>query len=164
MTSLERGDIDQSSMGFTPVRERWGTILDPEGDQDQDVLDCRTLLEVQLYDVSPVTYAASPTTDSAVRQALQGAGFDLESLQRIVVRSHRNLILTPRDREVVRASLDYLKRLLPAEQHVGSGAPVRTDHPPTTKRQHTTVAPAPSDYATRQLFDDLARLESLTKG
>lgn len=165
MNMLERGDVDQSSMGFVPIRETWGTVLDPDGDQKNDVVDCRTLLEVHLYDVSPVTYAASPTTDSAVRAALTGAGFDLESLQRVVIRSHRGMILNPRDRETVRASVDYLRRLLPVEQKAGSGAPVRTDHPPTTRQPPAIVAPAPTDYATRNLYAELDLLErQITKG
>lgn len=59
MTSMERGDISQMSFGFYVRKQEW--LEDDKG----NVL--RTLVEVELFDVSPVTYPAYPTTDVAVR-------------------------------------------------------------------------------------------------
>lgn len=59
---LERGDVSQSSFAFRVVRDDWGT-----DDQDRPV---RTLVEVKLYDVSPVTYPAYLDTEASMRAAL----------------------------------------------------------------------------------------------
>lgn len=60
VVSIDRGDINQSSFGFLPVRQEW----DESGD-----LPIRTILEVQLFDVSPVTFPAYDDTDVGVRAA-----------------------------------------------------------------------------------------------
>ena len=62
IVSLKRGDIDQSSFGFRTVRDDW--IFDPEGNEEEVI---RTLLEVELYDVGPVTFPAYPQTSSEAR-------------------------------------------------------------------------------------------------
>jgi hypothetical protein len=64
--SLERGDITQSSFGFRMVQDDWAA--DPE-DESRAL---RTLLEVKLFDVSPVTYPAYPDATSGLR-ALEAA-------------------------------------------------------------------------------------------
>jgi len=57
--SLKRGDVDQSSFGFTVKNDSWDEV---------DGQLVRTILEVnQLFDVSPVTYPAYPDTAAAVR-------------------------------------------------------------------------------------------------
>lgn len=58
---LERGDVDQMSFGFRTVRDEWFT---PEGEAYPTE---RTLLEVELFDVSPVTFPAYPDTDVGLR-------------------------------------------------------------------------------------------------
>lgn len=60
MTSIKRGDIDQMSFGFQVVAEEWR-----EGENGEP--DLRTLKEVRLFDVSPVTFPAYTGTDVAVR-------------------------------------------------------------------------------------------------
>lgn len=61
-TMVERRDITQMSIGFVVGRQMWEDL--PDGKVR------RTILEVKkLYDVSPVTFAAFPTTDVAVREA-----------------------------------------------------------------------------------------------
>jgi len=58
--SIDRGDISQMSFGFRVVKESW--------DKGKDgALDTRTLEEVDLFDVSPVTFPAYPQTDVGVR-------------------------------------------------------------------------------------------------
>ena len=58
MVSMKRGDINQMSFGFRTIADKWAK-LDGEW--------IRTLLEVDLFDVSPVTYPAYPATAVAVR-------------------------------------------------------------------------------------------------
>ena len=61
IVSLERGDISQMSFGFKTIADKW------ERDPDGKELDVRTLLKVQLWDVSPVTFPFYKETDVAVR-------------------------------------------------------------------------------------------------
>ena len=59
--SIKRGDVTQMSFGFVVERETW-TVENGE--------DIRTLEQVKLYDVSPVTFPAYLDTDVGVRSAL----------------------------------------------------------------------------------------------
>jgi HK97 family phage prohead protease len=61
LISMKRGDIDQMSFAFRTIRDEWVTA----GEQI-----VRTLLEVELFDVSPVTYPAYPQTSAQVRAKL----------------------------------------------------------------------------------------------
>lgn len=56
--SMERGDINQMSIGFRSLKEEW--------DESGDIIK-RKLLEVELFDVSPVTFPAFPQTDIGLR-------------------------------------------------------------------------------------------------
>ena len=56
--SMLRGDVNQSSFGFSTVSDEWGLT-------EQDI-PLRTLKEVKLYDVSPVTFPAYLDTESGV--------------------------------------------------------------------------------------------------
>ncbi|WP_043466519.1 HK97 family phage prohead protease [Kitasatospora sp. MBT66] len=58
--SLRRGDISQSSFGFR--------VLDADWSLDTDGRDLRTIRDLALFDVSPVTYPAYLDTDSGLAQ------------------------------------------------------------------------------------------------
>ena len=77
--SIERGDIDQMSFAFRVVKDAW---TQREG-QAPDVL--RELLDVRLYDVSPVTYPAYHDTEVGVRSVV--ADRDLSDSERDALRS-----------------------------------------------------------------------------
>lgn len=59
VASIERGDVSQMSIGFEAVEETW--------EFSENAADKRTLIKVKLWDVSPVVFPASPTTDIAKR-------------------------------------------------------------------------------------------------
>ncbi len=62
LESMRRGDVTQSSFGFTVIEDEW---IDRSAD---GLLPLRRILKVgQVFDVSPVTYAAYPETTSEVR-------------------------------------------------------------------------------------------------
>ena len=66
VSSLKRGDIDQSSFSFTVAEEgqQWTETKDGEG----PTVFTRTISKVsRLYDVSPVTYPAYPDATVALR-------------------------------------------------------------------------------------------------
>lgn len=56
--SISRGDITQMSFGFIVVKDEWST---------ESGADTRELIEVKLFDVSPVTFPAYTQTDVGVR-------------------------------------------------------------------------------------------------
>jgi HK97 family phage prohead protease len=58
---VKRGDITQMSFCFQAIKEEWD-----ETDQEHPV---RTITEVRLFDISPVTFPAYPTTDVSARSA-----------------------------------------------------------------------------------------------
>jgi uncharacterized protein len=62
MVSIDRGDIDQMSFGFRTISDRWET---------KDEKEIRTLEEVRLFDVSPVTFPAYTDTQVALRSLEQ---------------------------------------------------------------------------------------------
>lgn len=62
IVSMKRGDVDQMSFGFRTKKDNWEQ-------NGNEVI--RTLLEVELYDVSPVTYPAYPQTSASVRSAFE---------------------------------------------------------------------------------------------
>lgn len=66
MESIRRGDITQQSFGFQTIKDAWCV---------EDGMSTRTLLEVKLFDVSPVTFPAYSETDCGVRAAGVGAAF-----------------------------------------------------------------------------------------
>jgi HK97 family phage prohead protease len=55
---IERGDLRGASFAFTTRKDAWNRI---------DGAYVRTLLDVDLYDVSPVTFPAYPATDVSMR-------------------------------------------------------------------------------------------------
>jgi HK97 family phage prohead protease len=58
VASIDRGDISQSSFAFRALKEEW---------DETGALPVRTLLELELLDVSPVTYPAYEDTEVGVR-------------------------------------------------------------------------------------------------
>jgi HK97 family phage prohead protease len=70
---VQRGDIRHSSFAFTVRKELWTT---PENPQE---LPLRAVLEVdKLYDVSPVTFPAYPTTTASVRSQVEEIQQEME--------------------------------------------------------------------------------------
>ena len=56
--SIERGDINQMSFGFSVEEDEWSS---------EEGTDVRELRKVKLFDVSPVTFPAYPETEVGVR-------------------------------------------------------------------------------------------------
>ena len=69
--SIQRGDVDQGSFGFTTIRDEWDYDADLPDHEDDLMFGAggvlRTLLEVKLWDVSVVTFPAYPQTTADVR-------------------------------------------------------------------------------------------------
>jgi HK97 family phage prohead protease len=61
VAAIERGDVSQMSFAFVAEDARW--------DLDENEQWMRTVLRAKLYDVSPVTYPAYPSTSIGLRNA-----------------------------------------------------------------------------------------------
>ncbi len=72
---VERRDVQGSSFGFEKVKDSW---------EETDAGPVRTLMEVRMFDVSPVTFPAYPASQSEARSlvdvALVRSGIDLSEL------------------------------------------------------------------------------------
>ena len=101
METIKRGDVDQMSFAFQVKKDSW----DETGKEN-----VRTLEEVELFDVSPVTYPAYPQTDVKIRSAFEKAGLDSERLMGIMeVRE----ATTTEDIAVVKETIEILNSYLP---------------------------------------------------
>lgn len=107
VSSIKRGDIDQMSFGFETMKDRWGT---ENGER------MRELLEVRLFDVSPVTYPAYPQTSISARSMLKESGMDFDALTGILVRSQYGDKPEKTDIEIIQRSIEILKQFLPKSE------------------------------------------------
>jgi len=115
MISIERGDITQMSFAFQVHNEK-GESWD-NSDPKQPI---RTLLDVDLFDVSPVTYPAYPQTDVKVRSIFAEAGIDYEALTSVLARAHIGVALTDTDRDLLKSSIDVLTSYLQGKPELAS--------------------------------------------
>lgn len=90
LEAIRRGDVDQMSFAFRVPKggDRWE--YSPNGDDD-----IRTLVEVELFDVSPVTYPAYPETNVGLRDLPDAA------ISRIRARMAQNLPVSETERKLI---------------------------------------------------------------
>lgn len=89
-SAMSRGDVDQMSIGFQVTRQEW----------NKDYTE-RTIREVKLFDVSIVTFPASPTTSAAIR-----------SLDDFMA----TLVAGDVDEDEIRRAIAHLEGLLPTAE------------------------------------------------
>lgn len=86
---LRRGDVRGSSFGFRTIKDTWF--------EDESGNLTRTLLEVALIDVSPVTHPAYPDTDASLRSLAAAVGHEIDEVREAVeTRSFGRLITPPK--------------------------------------------------------------------
>jgi len=120
MTTIKRGDVDQCSFAFICKKEDWEHFEDGKE-------SIRTLLEVELFDVSPVTYPAYPQTDVQVRSIFAEAGLDFDGLADVLARNHTGMPLTEADSNLIRSSVGVLNSCLPEETEESGGQGAHDD-------------------------------------
>ncbi len=76
---MRRGDVNQMSFAFQPVKQVWAEEVDEATGMTTHV---RRLQEVRLFDVSIVTFPAYPDTDAQVRALAISAGDDAPAILR----------------------------------------------------------------------------------
>lgn len=112
VTTIQRKDVDQMSFAFLPVIQEWD-----ESDPKEPI---RELIEVKLFDVSPVTFPAYPDTDVGVRSILEKAKIDFTLLSRAVGKDTYGMLLSPEEIAVVRSTIEILQEI---------PGPAQEDHP-----------------------------------
>jgi HK97 family phage prohead protease len=113
--SMRRGDIAESSFAFRTIVDEW--------DQTDQQMPTRTLKEVHLVDVSPVTYPAYDKTTSGLARSLEGlakrSGIAVTDLS---------------DTEAIRRAI------------AGNNSDVTPSPTPVTEEPHTPPTGTPEDY------------------
>lgn len=79
--SIRRGDVSGSSFAFRATKEMW--TEPPAGSQE---LPLRTILECELFDVSPVTYPAYEETSVSVQARSKAESLSAEEVARVAAR------------------------------------------------------------------------------
>ena len=95
-TSIERGDISQSSFAFDSVKE----ITERAASESGDTMPLITVREARLYDVSPVTMPAYEDTDvyaRAIVRCADLAGCTIEDIRAAIDAGELARIWTPED-------------------------------------------------------------------
>lgn len=125
--SVQRGDIDQGSFAFRMIREMWDKF------EDQPL---RKLAELELVDVSVVTYPAYPeTAGAAVRSRLMEAGIDPVQMYEVMSRES----LSPEEKELAAKAARVFEDL--------AAAPGQVPHPAddgSIAGEASTLTPDPS--------------------
>jgi uncharacterized protein len=103
VTTIERGDVDQMSFQFNVVKDLW--------DEKRNM---RELVEVELFDVSPVTFPAYPATNVQVRSVLEKLGVNYDNLMQAVERAQQS-DLHDDDISQIQSTIQVLSDLLPSE-------------------------------------------------
>lgn len=145
---IGRGDFDGASFGFYPIRDAWGTTAGP----DNKPIDERTLLEVQLVDVGPVTEGAYSAASSALRSLLRDKGIDLDDIS--------SLAATARECRSILEEIRSIRQNLPAESTASVSAPGQPTHA-TTEAEPTE--PTLSGHSA-EVLARLYRLEETIEG
>lgn len=112
--AIKRGDVSQMSIAFRVVKQQW------DYPADRSELPLRTILEAQLFDVSPVTFPAFESTDIAARSAVptDDGGYapdPIDEARRYLRCAERGMPLTGAQREVIHRAADLLTACLPSE-------------------------------------------------
>ena len=112
--SMKRGDIDQMSFAFETVVDKWDESTNPP---------TRTLMEVKLLDVSPVTFPAYPQTNVKAR-AMGSDEVNWEVLAAILTKQSRGHDLSKADYGLIEETIEALKGYLPVPELPEVVAPV----------------------------------------
>lgn len=99
-TSIERGDINQMSFGFTVEEDEW---------RSEDGGDVRELKKVRLFDVSPVTFPAYTSTDVGVRG--MESYKEYRSKQAVEERKQADKLAEAKEKQKIKALISKFKNI-----------------------------------------------------
>ena len=107
-TSINRGDITGNSFGFRVIEEKWTYM--------EEQLPLRELIEVEIFDVGPVTFPAYDDTNVSARSdilmmAANKSGIDMMELSGILYRMQDDKPLSIEDRNQLQTIISQLSTL-----------------------------------------------------
>jgi len=118
---IRRGDVDQGSIAFRPVRQEWGR---------EDGVLTRTLHEVRLYHVSPVARGAYSGTEVGLRAAAESAGIDFYAITIAMAKQKHGLPLTDEERALLQQSIEAFQHILSVTPGLAAHLTGQTAKPP----------------------------------
>lgn len=104
MISMKRGDIKGSSFSFRTISDNWYM----DGGQLM-----RELIEVELFELGPVTDPAYPASDSHVRNILNASGIEYDTLSQIFLRLKRGMPIEKVDTDLINNTIEALRSFIP---------------------------------------------------
>jgi len=108
--SIKRKDISQMSFGFRVIKD------DVHENNNNDLI--RDLIEVKLFDVSPVTFPAYPQTEVSLRNLFSAPSFRDEKIIKTFINLTRAEKINPEDLQTVQKYVTLLKeKSEPVENH-----------------------------------------------
>jgi len=158
LPKIRRGDMNSTSFGFIPVKERWDHSTKPS---------TRILDEIRLFDVSIVSRPAYPQGEVKLRSLLAAAGLDEDGtlLPELMLRIQRGAPLLSEDRAFLRDTIDLLRSFLPEEAadiEVPNEPP--TEPAPAGHSESIRGEPARTGHSLSVDWSRLERLESQIQG
>lgn len=100
--AVKRKDVDGVSFGFNVNKDEW--------DHSKKDNPIRTLVDVNLIEISPTPFPAYPATSISARSVITEHGIDYDKLAGALVRAQNN-ILTDADHEFILSTIDMLQGL-----------------------------------------------------
>src|SRR5690606_4918999 len=100
--AVRRKDVDGVSFGFSVNKDEW--------DRSNEKEPIRTLVDVNLIEISPTPFPAYPATSVSARSVLMSHGIDYDRLSGALVRAQQNL-LTDEDREFLQSVISFLREI-----------------------------------------------------
>lgn len=126
LQAVKRGDVTGMSIAFRAIKQEW--VHPPEGSRE---LPRRTIREVKLYEVSPVTFPAFESTTIGVRaedMGMEAAEEDVIERARVLVCcAQRGLKLTNDDLKLIAVARDLLAGVLPTAEPGRADARTHSD-------------------------------------
>lgn len=97
-TLLARGDVSGSSFGFRVIEDEWG--------ETEQGFPLRTLKQVSLRDVGPVTFPAYTDSKAALRSLAEQRSLDLDALVAAADAGTLGALIVPTDDDATRSADD----------------------------------------------------------
>lgn len=108
VTSIKRGDVTQMSIAFQVIKQEWYI---PE---DKKILPLRTIKEMKLFEVSPVTFPAFEQTEIQARSLMieTEEPDPRDEALRLSLMAERGLPLTAEQRQTIAAAVELYQPYL----------------------------------------------------
>lgn len=136
LESVKRGDVKKMSFAFEVIKENIVKTKDANGKEIAE----RTLIEVKLWEVSPVVWPAYVGTTLGARSWLMDNGMDIETLAQAIRTRKLRGEFSPEEMETVRNIIENLRSLLPTETVIEPGEPLVTATDREPEQYHSLMA------------------------